>query len=58
MLIMWLWYGSMAVILAGCIVSLYGAIRDNQKKINIGTAISIVGIIMTILCYMLPPMPV
>ena len=58
MLTMWLWYGSMVVMLSGCIVSLYGAIRDNQRKINIGTAISIVGIIMTLLCYMLPPMPV
>ena len=58
MLIMWLWYGSMGVILVGWIVALCGAIRDKRRIINIGTAISMVGLIITLLCYMLPPMPV
>lgn len=58
MLIQLLWYGSMAILLVGSVVMLYGTFKNKRKAETVGTGICAVAFLMMLVCYAMPPLPV
>ena len=57
MLIQFLWYGSMAILLVGSVVMLYGTFKNKRKTETVGTGICAVAFVMMLVCYAMPPLP-